>query len=514
MRVEKSLASLGFFTPSSKTIKGVRAKTIHFTRQMNGQRIEVRAVILPSAVYGLPVTSDQDKYLAFQKIVTSIRRARGKVTNPVGFLSSELLRILNLNTKAGKHYDDIVEWGKRMTLTGISSEGVVYLAGRKTWASDTFHVFERFVSVGTELPDGTIAERNYVWLSDWQLENINHDHVLPVNLNTYRKLRNHIAKALVPLIQVWLYATLQVGIFEKRYRDLCQILHIAEYKHMSKVREKLGPSLDELQKYGYISGWRIQETVDGGDYKIILCHGQNFRSNAISQSRHSQLGTQTNRPEEARQTSDRQISMDLLHELMKRGIREKAAIALLRGLQPGQHAMDQLEWGDHLLANSPNRKQIRNPAGLYIHLLKENAIPPSGFGSSRIKKLREEARHEQARETEHDAIAQLDYMRYRDVTLDQYIQSHYTPDEVTVLVEAKRREMLQQTYWKRIAHNAPLLTEAARRQVRSSIARDVPFLTFSQFLEERTLTNRPLHALPDFSTTVQSLGTSSSGSSG
>ena len=133
-----------------------------------------------------------------------------------------------------------------MTLTGICSEGTVYFAGRKIWATDTFHVFERFVSGGNQMPDGSRADRNYVWLSEWQLENINHNHLLPVDLEIYRQLRNHIEKALVPLLQVWLYATSRAGFFEKRYHDVCQILNITQYKHTSKIKEKLGlfPSMN------------------------------------------------------------------------------------------------------------------------------------------------------------------------------------------------------------------------------------------------------------------------------
>src|SRR5437667_10613711 len=172
VKVEKNLASLGFFTPSHKKISGAKKKTIVWNRHSGGQRVEVRAVILPSAVYGLPITSDQDKYLAFQKIVAEIRRRSGEVKNPIGFTTAELLRILGLKLNAGKNYEDVVEWGKRMTLTGICSEGTVYFAGRKSWATDTFHVFERFVSVGNQMPNGTIADQNYVWLSVLQLENL------------------------------------------------------------------------------------------------------------------------------------------------------------------------------------------------------------------------------------------------------------------------------------------------------------------------------------------------------
>src|SRR3990172_2483637 len=100
VRVEKNLISLGFFTPSNKTIQGIKQKKISIMRQSDGSRIEGRAVILTSAVYGLPVTGDQDKYFALQKIITDLRRQKGEIRNPVGFSSAELLRVLGLRVTA------------------------------------------------------------------------------------------------------------------------------------------------------------------------------------------------------------------------------------------------------------------------------------------------------------------------------------------------------------------------------------------------------------------------------
>ena len=40
--------------------------------------------------------------------------------------------------------------------------------------------------------------------------------LLPIDLDTYRKLRNQIAKILVPLLQVWLYASRAEGRFVER----------------------------------------------------------------------------------------------------------------------------------------------------------------------------------------------------------------------------------------------------------------------------------------------------------
>src|SRR5215469_11699799 len=169
IEVEKNIIALGFFTPSSSRILTDKKKTISTVRYLNGEKLETVAAILPSAYYGLPVTADQDKYFALQKIIQNHRRKTGTVPHPVGFTSAELLRILGVK-KNGKNYDDVAEWMKRMTATTVSA--TVYLAGRKAWVEDTFHVFDRAVVKGMELSDGKLADMNYIWLASWQRENI------------------------------------------------------------------------------------------------------------------------------------------------------------------------------------------------------------------------------------------------------------------------------------------------------------------------------------------------------
>jgi hypothetical protein len=83
---------------------------------------------------------------------------------------------------------EVNEWLDVMSATTIISEGVVYLAGRRKWARDRFHVFERAVSYGKELEPGRVADKNFVWLHEWQIENINNNHLLPLDLEAYRQL--------------------------------------------------------------------------------------------------------------------------------------------------------------------------------------------------------------------------------------------------------------------------------------------------------------------------------------
>ena len=429
------------------------------------------------------VTSDQDKYLALQKIITDIRQRFGAVTNPVGFTSAQLLRILGLKVQAGKNYDEIADWAKRMTLTGICSEGVVYFAGKKNWASDTFHVFERFVSYGKEMPDGTTADRNYVWLSEWQLENINHNFLLPIDFEEYKQLRNHIAKALVPLLQIWLYATRAGGCFEKRYDDLCQILNIRQYPQPSRIREKLEPSLRELVAHGYLSKWLILETSNGTGYKIVFYHGDKFlrdQKSRLAQKDHSP--TQKKTCNAIAPTSDLPMHVDqeLLAEMVKRGISEKTSCDLLAGLAIGQQILDQLEWGDHQIREAPKGK-FYNPAGLYIRLIRENVKPPENFESSRKRKVREAADRAWHQQQEEKARLELAYSEYRDQTIDRYIHKNYSKEFYASSVRAKKVELLEQDKQLKDKWNDKTLTHIAERRLIQDIAARIPLLSLEEF---------------------------------
>ena len=375
VKIEKNLNTLGFFTPAKHRGEKSREKIVTMRRELGGKIVEAQAVILPSAKYGLPTAADLDKYLAFHKLVEDIRIRSGQILNPVGFTSAQLMNILGMRN-SGNNYLDIAEWLQRMTATTINSKGTVYLAKHKAWVSDTFHVFDRIVTMGSALPDGTVADQHYVWLSEWQMENINSNYLLPIDIDTYRQLKNQIAKILVPLLQVWLYATRAEGRFEKRYTELCQILDIANHKPLSLIRRQLEPSLAELTHHGYLASWAIAPTADGREYKLVAAHGHKFyRDQKIRM-----IGPSA--PIEGEELS-------LLKELIARGINEPFARRLLRQIPEDQPIMDQLEWGDHTVCSS---KSIANPPGFYVYLLKENIRPPDSFetSSKRRQRLREE----------------------------------------------------------------------------------------------------------------------------
>src|SRR5271154_5200687 len=109
VKVEKNLASLGFFTPSSKRLRNAQEKSFTITTVVDGQRVELKGTIIPSAKYGLPITADQDKWIALCKILTDTLQREGKVANPISFTSADILRLLHQYRHSGKNYKEVEE---------------------------------------------------------------------------------------------------------------------------------------------------------------------------------------------------------------------------------------------------------------------------------------------------------------------------------------------------------------------------------------------------------------------
>jgi len=514
-KIEKSLASLGFFTPSSRRLKDQKIKRMNFTREIDGKRVEVSADIVPSAMFGLPITADQDKYLALQKIITNILQAEGKVSNPIRFSSAELLRLLG-RSRAGRNYREINEWLDVMTTTTIMSEGVVYRAGEKRFAKDRFHVFDRAVSFGKELDGGVVADANYVWLSAWQLENINHHFLLPIDDETYRELKNHIAKALVPLLQVWLFASHRAGSFEKRYEELCDMLMLQKYKSPSQIVRQLKPSLDELAHHQYLETWSIEKTVDRKSYKVVLFHGPKFhqdRRKRLEQKHHAEAPVVVARlaPTEpglptpgklesqvvptkgeelvkipptdsgtvdALQPDATAIPPELIDELSARGVLPSVAIKLLRSV-PGER-LSQVT--DYIAFWDTAQKTGDVRPGLLYDLIRSGDPLPANFETRAQRDLREAGERRQRNQKAVATAMDARYGQYKTTTVDRVISEEIGEAEFERRVAehvARASEGVGESRW---ALSPDLADMTARRAIRAKIgeAHALPFDEFSK----------------------------------
>ncbi len=382
VKAEKNLETLGFFTPSSKQTRGkVEEKVISFTTTIDGKKVKASATILPSAKYGLPDTSDLDKYRAFQRILSNELTRNGKVPKHITFTSADLVEAMG-RTKDGKLYKEIKDWLMRMISTTISSEGAVWLAGKKTWVTDTVHVFERVVAYGQELEADTVADCHHVWLSDWQLENINEYWLLSIDYDLHKQLRKPIAKSLLPILQIGFYAS--GGTYTKRYDQLCQFLGIKNHKRFSYIKRQLEPSFKDLHGKGFWDNWDYGDNELHNTHNIIWQAGERFyEMQELLQERERKLTEPVSRkpkrltrpkpkPDKAQQPeleperipisdseADKAQLSSLAQELVERGISESVAVDFVESF-PDEYLQEKIKMHD---VNKATGEITTNAAG-------------------------------------------------------------------------------------------------------------------------------------------------------
>lgn len=481
--VDKNLATLGFFTPSSHRIKRERAKTVHFTKTVNSEKVEVSATIVPSALHGLPITADQDKFLALQELLRP-QCSQTEIANPVRFSSAALLRALGLSDN-GRNHRDVSEWLDLMASTTIISEGAVYLSGSKRWARDRFRVFDRAVSRGQEFGDGTIAESNYIWLSDWQLQNINNRHLLPIDLTIYQELKTHIARALVLHLQVWLYASQRAQVFEKRYGDICQLLGLRPYDHRSKIVEKLGPALDELATSGFLANWQVARTADDRGFKLVLRHGPLFSTDgsharsiqpaAVVEPQPPASAQRGHHPE--RQCHDAQT----LEALISRGVTAKVSRRLLAAVEGAQDVVRQLEWGDFVISRAA-AGTFWNPAGFYVAIVRDNLAPPDYFLSSRQRAERDDAHRAYITEATRRQRLNDEYRHYCEREAAAHIAA-LDPTERDRLITAEAQDI--RSRFPSMRWTPESLRSVGESALRARLVTELPVLGIGEFAQAR-----------------------------
>jgi hypothetical protein len=426
VRVEKSLHSLGFF--SSTASKEISRTTMQVFRRPDGQKIQAKAIIEGIPRLGLPTTADRDKYMAFMKIALDKREMHGQLSNPVCFTGADMIKLLRLR-KGGFHYDEINDWCKRMVATTIMSESSIFLADRRQYVSDTFHVFDRVVLVGEELNDGTRSEFYRVYLSHWQLTNLNQGYLLPLDFNAYLKLKRDISKGLFGHLSVWFYAS-RGQCVEKRYDDFCRLLGIRAYPHLSKARSVLEPSFQELMDIGYLSSWELTRTARGSDFKLVLSPGERLLSlpNFVSIVN-----------PDARATLEARLPA-WVGTLIEHGVAERKARQLALDISNDQPVADQIEYAEYLIQQDRSaRGKISNPAGFFIWAIENNLSIPEHFETSRKRTLRDEQRSSQRDGYIRELQLETEYAEYCQSEIQAHLEEQYQGEKL----EAALREHLK-----------------------------------------------------------------------
>ncbi len=274
IKAEVNFLMFPFFALSKKGLRQKLQTEYKDIIRKNSQQLEISWQVTANVKYGYPSPFDREVHKVIEQIIDTILDKEKQVTNPLCLSSLYGLCKKMGIANSGKNKKTIKESLRRIVATTVTSEGAFFSKKVKRRISDTFHLYDRVVFKDEELPDGNVADTNYLFLGSWYVQSINNFYVKPLDYKYIQSLKSKIASRLYEILGVRFY-----GLKNKKqpyvwfdYQKLCQLLPIAIQRHLSHARKYLEPAHNELIKTGFLTKVRWGENK--GDWLVCYYPGR------------------------------------------------------------------------------------------------------------------------------------------------------------------------------------------------------------------------------------------------
>jgi hypothetical protein len=392
VRSEVNFLQFPFFALSWRNLKEKTKIEYRVTAERKGEKAELVWSVMANAEYGLPTPFDRRVCRAMDALISETALEAGlPLKNPISFTIyrlAALIGVLRGRRADGRTYNKIKMSLERVIVTAIKSSGTFYQKGRKSWLHDVFHLYERVVFVGKELPSGQIAETNYIWLSEPYLASINARYVKPLDYRYLVSLRSDLASRLYELLGVKFYGLPdRKGFLRIGYLNLCQALPINPQRYYSKARESLDPAHQELIDTGFLAKVTYQRVKGKRDFNILYYPGGRAKQEKSGQD--LPVGNVEESLLPPLQPSD-DVSTGLMDELHARGVSRTTAKKLAEDF-PEALVREKIEEFDLLRASSAS---IKNPAGWLRRSIEDGWEPAEEIREVKERKKRQAAQRD------------------------------------------------------------------------------------------------------------------------
>ena len=365
------------------------------------------------------------------------------------------------------------------------------------------------VFTGEKLPNGGIADAVYLILNEPYRGVLNKAPIRPLNFD-YLKSLSPASQRFYEIISSRIYATLKNKNPFARilYSEFCTYSALTHHVDYENFRVQMAKIHRPHLKSGYIAKTHYENATDEqGNLDWMMCYKPGPRAQAeyMTFARKSKRAAEAAALSVASQAeieltehetgesvpafalpveSRPQESKHPLHdELTKRGITDTRAKKILKALREGQQVLDQLEWGDHLIASEPQK--IKSPSGFYVYLLAENVGVPPSFETSRKRQARTQAQATAQEQQLKQMELETAYEQYRSGEVDRFIEAHLSQAEVDEISNRKRGE-IEETF-----KSFRLMNQGAQHAmlwgaVKAEIRPRVPILSFEEFSKNQS----------------------------
>jgi Replication initiator protein A len=397
IRAEVNFLTLPFFALSRTDAQKRMTTEYHTTVNRAEKKLDVSWIVSANPRYGYPRPFDRQVHKAIEQIISGLELP---VENPIPLGSLyHIAQLLGLRD-SGQVYRDIKAAIQRIVTTSVESKGTFYDKGRKRWQEATFHLYDMVVFTGEYLPNGEVADTNYLFLGNWYLDNINARYVKPLDFSYYCSLKNAIASRLYELLGVKFYGMGHHPYIRYRYSTLCQLLPVTQYQRPSKAKEILNHAHEELISSKFLAKVEWQEIPsEKYDWYVYYWAGtrakeeiKQFRKQgALPPPDDLQLGQSpaTTTPQQA----DEYIDDDVVLALQYFGISKKQAVKLAKE-HPHEYILEKLElvqW----FRDTKSPLIAKNPAGFARKAIEDDYPAPPQYKSKKQQALEAEEKEQE-----------------------------------------------------------------------------------------------------------------------
>jgi len=309
LRLEVNRLNFPIFALDDKDVKHRDSIKYVAVVERNGQKAEVSWVVAAPREFGFPGPFEKRVDVAIHELLNELKPP---IENPITFTTYQLLRKMDYRTIGRTDYARVEHAFQRLMGTTIVSQFTFYSKAKREYLKDSFHLYDRIVVRGKSLPDGRVAEKNYIWLSQKYLDNINHGYTKPLSLPLYKKLHSLIAQRLYEFLGVKFYGVLNsAGTFYNiGYHDLCQLLPLTPQRERKYAKRQLKRAHTELIEQGYL------ERVEWDSWVLRYFPGPKAKREH-EQSKMAQSSFRLNQPKDEEQEFKIKLLVQELRQRLK-----------------------------------------------------------------------------------------------------------------------------------------------------------------------------------------------------
>ena len=338
--------------------------------QGTGELITRRLTVLASEEFGLPTSLDDDVLVG---LIQLTKRCNNFSDRTVPFSRYALIELLGWPDN-GQSYARVEESLKRWLGVTLLYEKAWWDKAEKAWVDEHFHVIDNVTLYdlesrarrrrqgNTEPPLSTFSWNRVVFRS-FQAENVKR-----LDLKLYFELHHAPAKRAFRFLDKRFYRSHRLEFDLREFA--CEHVGLSRKYDIGKIKEKLEPSLRELEERQFLEPLRREERyvqVGRGAWRVIFIKG----------------GKAPRRLTKAR-------AQGLIRQLRTRGVTEATATELIARF-PSERIAVKIEVFDWLRENGKDR-HFRNAPGYLVKSIEEDYAPPSGFETSLARAERARAK--------------------------------------------------------------------------------------------------------------------------